>query len=142
MKKNQLYAGVGLILAGAALLALYILLGETRFTSYCAVLACNFAIFGIVLIGKYIYWSRPERAPVYEQRLKQEHIELRDERKVMLRERSGLFMYQLTVILLPILAAVIALTSRDRLALLLLCLFWILEIVGGRIAYRRLEKKL
>ena len=38
---------------------------------------------------KYAYWSAPERIGAYEQRLYDEQIELQDELKQKLRDRSG-----------------------------------------------------
>lgn len=45
---------------------------------------------GITMICKYVYWSKPENKVKYNEKVKIEKIKMADERKIMLRDKSGL----------------------------------------------------
>ena len=94
MKKRELWLGLGMI-AGGILFLLAALLLETPLDS----LFCGFfgALIGpgAVQVYKYVKWTKLETADSYQRHLEEEQIELRDERKSMLRDRSGRYAYVL-----------------------------------------------
>lgn len=146
MKKSNLWNGLMMIAAGAACLAAA-LLWDTPLSS----LLCGFfgglAAPGAMQVYRYVKWSRPENAPLYRKRLEQERIDLRDERKEMLRNRAGRSAYILGLLLTA--AAVIVfsvlgqmkLVEGSRLIVLFLGGFLAVQYAAGIFFYRRLEKK-
>lgn len=82
MKKSTLYTGIGFMLFGIACIALA-LTTEFKIEG----LLWGFGGAGIgpgaMMIWKYIHWSRPENSNLYREKLKQEKIEMRDERKII-----------------------------------------------------------
>lgn len=67
-------------------------------------------IGGLSLISKYFYWSSPKRKDVYAARLEEEQINLKDEFKESLRNRSGRIAYIITLLVI-VLSTVIFLFS-------------------------------
>lgn len=86
--KNQLITGLGYLVAGILCLIAG-LLTESKFGGILFGLAGAGIGPGALLVWKYAYWSAPERIGAYEQRLEEEQIELQDELKQKLRDRSG-----------------------------------------------------
>ena len=94
MKKGHLFTGIGYVLAGCALLAVS-LGSEGRLGSLLFGFAFAALTSGIVMIGKYCYWTRPENRERYRERLEQERVELHDELNEKLSDRSARYAYLL-----------------------------------------------
>ena len=92
MKKSNLWCGAAYALLGLVFL-LAGLLWETRLSSLCVGFGAGMLSSGVVQLARYRKWTRPQNAAVYRQRLEEEQIDLRDERKNMLRDRSGRYAY-------------------------------------------------
>ena len=148
MKKRELWFGLAMI-AGGILFLLAALLLETPLDS----LFCGFfgalAGPGAVQVYKYVKWTKLETPDSYQRRLEEEQIELRDERKEMLRNKSGRMAY-----ILGLLAAAVSMTafsilgklgmveeSASRLLILFLAGYMVFQIVAGWALYRLLDKK-
>lgn len=148
MKRSMLYAGIGYILAGIAFAVLAIAT-EFVLTPLFWGLAGACIGPGVMMIWKYRHWSRPDRRELYEQRIKQEQIELHDERKIMLRDKSGATVFRLSLIIYPILMFLCAILSlleigtpfTQQLILFLLALELIQYFLGWAV-FSHLSKKL
>ena len=146
MKRSYLITGVLYVAAGALLLAASALAGERL-----GALLFGFGFAGIgpgvVMMGRYWYWTRPERQARYQERLEAERIELRDELNQKLSDRAGRYAYLagLGVTALAI-VAVSLLTALEvipcgRLMVLYLGGYLIFQVVLGRVFYRRLRRQ-
>ena len=148
MKKKELWFGLGMI-AGGTLFLLAALLLETPLDS----LFCGFfgALIGpgVVQVYKYVKWTKLETPDSYQRHLEEEQIELRDERKEMLRNKSGRYAYNL-----GLLAAAMSMTAfsvleklgmveeaASRLLILFLAGYMVFQILAGWVLYRLLDKK-
>lgn len=148
MKKKELWFGLGMI-AGGILFLLAALLLETPLDS----LFCGFfgALIGpgAVQVYKYVKWTKLETPDSYQRHLEEEQIELRDERKEMLRNKSGRMAY-----ILGLLAAAVSMTafsilgklgileeSASRLLILFLAGYMVFQILAGWALYWLLDKK-
>lgn len=148
MKKSYLWAGLGMIAAGILFL-LAALLWETPLESILYGLFGAFAAPGTVQIYKYVKWTNPKNAPVYRERLEQEQIDLRDERKEMLRNKSGRIAYILGLLVVAL--AMIACSILEafgflgedmaRLAVLSMAAYALFQLAAGWVVYRLLEKR-
>lgn len=104
---------------------------------------------GVLLIAKYFYWTNPEHRAEYEARLKNEAIQLNDERKIMLRDKSGRLAYIAMMLLQLVLTFVFSILSIleyfypfSKYACIGLSILLIIQYVFGIVAYRRLSKSL
>ena len=102
MKKSILYIGIGYTLLGV--ISLIIALStEFKFESILWGL-CGAGIEPVgIMICKYAYWSKPENEVRYNEKLKVEKIEMGDERKIMLRDKSGCLTYRIMIVIYCIL---------------------------------------
>ncbi len=148
MKKSDLLTGAVFILAGLACLA-GALLWETSLSSLLCGLCGAFIAPGVVQVIKYVKWTSPKNAPRYQERLEQEQIDLRDERKSMLRDKAGRYAYILGMALVVIAELVFAVLNElgligqeeGRLIILLLAGFLLFQFLAGIAIYHWLEKK-
>lgn len=92
MKKSNLVAGIGYVLVGTVLLVIA-LLTETKLEGLIWGFTGATILPGISMILRYFYWSQPQNRDRYEERLENERIELHDELKNKVRDRSGRLAY-------------------------------------------------
>ena len=104
---------------------------------------------GTMMLFKYIHWSKPENQKEYSHIIKKQTIELSDERKVMLREKSasitGMIMlgiYCLFIILFAILNTLGYLPQLSQYLISGLSILIIIQITSGIIIFNHLNKKL
>lgn len=148
MKKRDLWTGLGMIALGVLFL-LAALLWETPLESIFYGLFGAFAAPGTMQVCKYVKWTNPKNAPIYQERLEQERIDLRDERKIMLRDRSGRYAYvlgllaaALAIFAFAILEALGAVGEAEaRLMVLTLAGYAVFQLLAGWVIYRMLDKK-
>lgn len=146
MKRSYLITGVLYVAAGALLLAASALT-ENRLGALLFGLGFAGIGPGVVMMGRYWYWTRPERQTQYQERLEAERIELRDELNQKLSDRAGRYAYLagLGVTALAIVAVslltVMEVIPCGRLMVLYMGGYLILQVVLGRVFYRRLRKK-
>ena len=148
MKKRELWFGLGMIAGGILFLLAALLLDTPLDSLFCGFFGA-FTAPGAVQVYKYVKWTKLETADSYQRHLEEEQIELRDERKEMLRNKSGRMAYTL-----GLLAAAVSMTafsilgklgiveeSASRLMILFLAAYLIVQYGAGVFFYRRLEKK-
>ena len=148
MKKRELWFGLAMI-AGGILFLLAALLLDTPLDS----LFCGFfgALIGpgAVQVYKYVKWTKLEPPDSYQRHLEEEQIELRDERKEMLRNKSGRIAYNLGLLAAAVSMTVFSVLEKlgvveeaaGRLMILFLAAYFIVQYGAGVFFYRRLEKK-
>lgn len=142
MKKNTLYIGLCYLTIGICVILFGVFGPSIKNYGMIGGIAGAGIIPGIMLIYKYIYWSKPENKPKYEEKLKKERINLEDERKIMLREKSGRITYIILFYILAILIPVFAILNIDRILVITLGIIWIFMYVCGIVVFRILDKKL
>lgn len=143
MKKSVLYSGIGYLLAGVACTSLQFFSSQFKYDYLIWGLGCGFIGSGLSLIYRYFYWSRPKNAPKYEAKMKEEQINLNDERKIMLRDKSGRIAYIITFGVLFVINMVFTYILRvDTYIFVTLWLLLIFMYVCGVVVFYYLDKKL
>ena len=146
MKRSYLITGVLYVAAGVLLLAAAALT-ENRLGAL--LFGFGFAGIGpgVVMMGRYWHWTRPERQARYQERLEAERIELRDELNQKLNDRAGRYAYlaglgvtALAIVVVSLLT-VLEVIPCGRLMVLYLGGYLLLQVVLGRVFYRRLRKQ-
>jgi len=147
MNQKRLYWAIGLLAVSAVCLAFTIAYDFRIEPVLCGVCG-GCAASGIRNLRQFVHWSRPENAAEDERRQHQREIDLHDERKVMLRMRSAWVLYQVTywvewvaVMALSVLSVLEIGTPTTRVVMCVLMALVILQLIGGKIIYRRLEQK-
>lgn len=146
MKKSNLWSGLIYALLGLIFL-LAGLVWETRLSSLSVGFGAGMLSSGVVQLVRYRKWTRPENAEEYRVRLEEEQIELRDERKAMLRDRSGRYAWllgmglcALSIVVFGVLGA-LEIVGDARLMILFLAAYLIVQYGAGVYFYRRLSGK-
>ena len=146
MKKSNFWCGLTYALLGLTFL-LAGLLWETRLSSLSVGFGAGMLGSGVTQLARYRKWTRPENAETYRERLEEEQIELRDERKAMLRDRSGRYAWllgmllcALSILVFGVLGA-LEIVENSRMMILFLAAYFIVQYGAGVFFYRRLEKK-
>ena len=148
MKKSYLWTGLGMIALGLACFATAVF-WNTPVDSILCGFSGALAVPGAMQVYKYVKWTKLETADSCQQHFEEEQIELRDERKEMLRNKSGRYAY-----ILGLLAAAVAMTvlsflgklgmvdeAASRLMILFLAGYMVFQIGAGWALYRLLDKK-
>ena len=147
MKKRDLWTGVAFLIAAAACLIGALMLSGTALGSLLCGMTGGIGVPGFVMVYKYFKWSSPKHAAEYRERLEQEQIELRDERKEMLRNKSGRYAYIFNLVVyclgLFVLASLDALEIVEIESQIILWLaLWVLaQYFTGIVFYKMLEKR-
>ena len=146
MKKNRLYLGAGYILAGLACLVLSLWFEEGN--AALSGVGGGLLGAGAVIAGRFFYWSRPSRAEEYRQKLEEERISLKDERKNMLRDKSGRIAYLIQLMLCVLVLILLTLLNALHIlavspwVILGLVLWVIFQYFCGAAVFRWLEKRM
>ena len=146
MKKSNLLEGIMFILGGIILLCV-VLLTDSVLDSLLIGLAAGTICPGIVMTCKYFYWSAPKNKERYQEKIANEEIELHDELKTKLRDRSGRYAYVIglvtvsfSMIIFSILGK-LEIIDKSRLIVLYLGGYLIFQIAIGIIIFKELLKK-
>lgn len=148
MKKSYLWTEIGMIALGLVCLAVAIL-WDTPLDSLLCGFSGAFAVPGAMQIWKYFKWTRLETPDSYRRHVEEEQIELRDERKEMLRNKSGRYAYilgllvaALAILLFSVLDA-FGVIEEDTASLMVLSLagYALFQLVAGWVIYKLLEKR-
>lgn len=146
MKRSHLIYGIVYTCIGVAFLLLA-LFTEYRLESLFWGLAGGMGFSGIQMIVRYVYWSAPGRREIYAQRMEQERIELHDELKEKIRDKSGRYAYILGFIIITCAMFVFSILSlldvieNAEIFVAFLGIYWIIQLVSGRLFFRQLMKK-
>lgn len=104
---------------------------------------------GTMMLFKYLRWSKPENQKEYTHIIKKQTIELSDERKVMIREKSasitGIIMlgiYCFFIIFFAILNTLGYFAQISQYLVIGLSLLALIQLISGVIAFNYLNKRL
>lgn len=146
MKKSNLLAGIMFILGGTILLCVA-LLTDSVLDSLLIGLAAGAICSGIVMTCKYFYWIAPKNKERYQEKIANEKIELHDELKTKLRDRSGRYTYAIGLMTVSVSMIIFSILGKleiidnSRLIVLYLGGYLIYQIAIGIIIFKQLLKK-
>ena len=146
MKKSNLFESILFILAGFIFLSV-VLLADTILDSLFIGFAAGCFSSGIVMACKYFYWSMPKHRERYHEKIANEKIELHDELKTKLRDKSGRYAYvtgllavSVSMVIFSILGQ-LGIINSSRLIVLYLGGYLLFQIVIGIVIFNQLLKK-
>lgn len=146
MKKSNLLEGILFILGGIILLCAA-LLTDSVLDSLLIGFAAGAICSGIVMTCKYFYWCTPKNKERYQEKIENEKIELHDELKTKLRDRSGRYAYAIGLMTVSVSIVIFSILGQleiidnSRLIVLYLGGYLIFQIAIGIVIFNRLLKK-
>ncbi len=146
MKKNNLLEGIAFILGGFIILCIA-LLTASKIDSILIGFGAGGISSGIVITCKYFYWNTPKNKERYQKKIENEKIELHDELKIKLRDKSGRYAYIIGILTITFSVLVFSILGEleiienSRLIVLYLSGYLIFQIVIGIVIFNQLLKK-
>lgn len=148
MKRRDFWTAVLMIAAGLAFLLAALLFDTGLESIFCGFFG-GFTAGGVSQMYKYCKLHSPKHGAEYREKLEQERIDLQDERKEMLRNRSGRYAYILGLLITSVSIVVFSVLGKmgvigEETAWLLtlyLAVFLIVQYVSGLVIYRLLSRK-
>lgn len=146
MKKSNLVTGIIYVSFGALFL-LVAILTDSKLDSLLFGFAGAGIGPGIFMIYQYFYWNSPRNREKYAERLANEKIELHDELKVKLRDKSGRYAYVLGLITIGISTVIFSILGKleivdnSQTIILFLGGYFVFQYVVGIVIYKHLLKK-
>ena len=146
MKKEILIDGILFVFGGAVLLCIELLTDsvlDSLLIGFAAVGICS----GIVTICKYFYWNSPKNKERYQEKIANEKIELHDELKSKLRDKSGRYSYTIGImtvcasIMIFSILGTLEIIDNARMIVLYLSGYLVFQIIIGIVIFRHLLKK-
>lgn len=113
MKKSMLYTGIGYVVVGVLCFTIAAV-WNPKISALLFGLGGAGVMPGLLMIWKYVHWTSPKNREIYAARMKEERILLHDERKIMLRQRTGWTVYLLMLVVYCLLMLVCALLSHMK----------------------------
>ncbi|WZL74958.1 hypothetical protein QBE52_09815 [Clostridiaceae bacterium 35-E11] len=142
MKKNVLGWELLLFICGIAFILMGLFVENLTHGSIIFATGCGFIGGNMANIYKYFYWRKPEKKLIYEERLKKEKINLYDERKIMLRQKSGQITYSIMFIVLTVLNIVFTFIGIEKWIILTLWGVIAFQYFCGLIVFHHLSRKM
>lgn len=146
MKKSNLFTGLIYISLGIVCLVQGLIF-NTKLNDLWFGFAGAGIIPGFAMVFRYFYWTSAKNKAKYAERIEQEQIELQDERKQKLRDKSGRYAYILGLVVIGLTIIIIAilgnleLISNFRLVIIYLYGYFVFQFVSGIIIFRYLNNK-
>ena len=146
MKKSNLITGILYVLFGVACL-LTALVIETKLEGILWGFAGAGIMPGLVMIYQYFYWSSPVNKERYAELMENKRIEVHDELKTMIRDKSGRYAYLLgllvisfSILVFGILGA-LEVIANARMIVLYLSAYLLFQFIAGVVIFNQLMKK-
>lgn len=146
VKKYNLLEGAAFVLGGFIILCIA-LLTASNIDSILIGFGAGGVFSGIVMICKYFYWNTPENKERYQEKIENEKIELYDELKIKLRDKSGRYAYIIGILMISFSMVVffilgkLEIIENSRLIVLYLGGYLIFQIIIGIVIFNQLLKK-
>lgn len=140
-KKEKLILWV-YIAVGILLIAAGIAISAEYYSSLLVATGIGLSFSSILNLLRYFYHMRPENREAYEQKVKEQQIDIRDERKVYLRYKAGYHTMVATWAGCMIVSFVLAWMRGNSKLILLLFVFPVLQYLVANIIYKVLCKKM
>ncbi|MDD2421910.1 MAG: hypothetical protein PHU78_07205 [Heliobacteriaceae bacterium] len=146
MKKSNLYVGLIFLFIGIACLVIA-LNSDSKLDSLLFGFAGAGICSGTVILWKYYYWTRPENRATYQEKIENENIELHDERKTVLRDKSGRYAYIIGMLFISASIVIFSIMGnlniieKSKFIIIYLAGFLVFQYIIGILIFNHLNKK-
>lgn len=146
MKKSNLITGIAYVVFGLICLGVALLF-ETKLEGILWGLSGAGIAPGVAMIGKYFYWSSPKNRERYAERMENERIEMHDELKIKIRDKSGRYAYILGLLVICFSMVVFSILGtleiieNSRMIVLYLGGYLLFQVIAGIVIFNKLMKK-
>ncbi len=140
--KQKRNINLGILIAGVLCVIGACFLKDDYYANMLRSVGIAWIASGGIQLRQYYYYSKPEHQAEYEEKQAEQRINLKDERKVMLRQMAGHKAYQIMFFVLLAVSFLFALLRVEWWITGLLFLLWMAQYVMGVVLFRYYEKRL
>lgn len=140
-KSNKMMLAIYIII-GIALVIIGVTLRVEYYSSMIFALGFALVFNSVLRLVRYYHNTRPENVEEYRRKLRQQEIDLKDERKVQLRNRAGYMSWVITMVVCFIASFVAALFRAGTLLVCVLFGVAVAEYLLAMVIYQYLCKKM
>lgn len=140
-KSDKIILGIYIVI-GIAMIIIGAVMNVDYYSSMIFAMGVGIATSSCIQFLRYYHNTRPGNVDAYQKKLKEQEIELRDERKVQLRNRAGYLTWAITMIGCFAASFMAALFRAEAWVIGLLTGLAIVEFVAATIIYKFLCKKM
>jgi len=140
--KEKRNTNIGIMLVGVLCVIGAFFVKEAYYANMLRSAGIAWIVSGAIQLRQVAYYSKPEHQAEYEEKQAQQRINLKDERKVMLRQMAGHRAYQIMFFALLAVDLLFALLRVEWWITGILFLLWIGQYLLGVVLFRYYEKRL
>lgn len=142
MKKSVLGWELLLLICGIGFILMELFYEKLNHGSIIFATGCAFIALSILNIFKHFYGLNPKKRLRNNDRLKNEKINLYDERKIMLRQKSGQITYNVMFVVLTVLNIVFTFIGVEKWIILTLWGVIVFQYFCGLVVFYHLSRKM
>lgn len=142
MKKSDKIVFAIYIVIGIVLIYIGLTVQMDYYSSVIFAMGFALALNSSLQLVRYYYNSRPENVEAYRKKIRQREIDLKDERKIQLRNRAGYLTWAITMVICFAASFIAALFRLGSLAIGILAGAAVAEYLIATIIYKYLCKKM
>lgn len=142
MKKSDKITLIIYIMIGAVLIITGLKIHINYYSTMIFAMGVGLLSSSMVQFIRHYYNTRPENVEAYREKIRQQSINLKDERKVLLRNRAGYITWIATMVSCFVIAFMAALIHADSLIVFTFTGAGVLEYVAATIIYKYLNNKM
>lgn len=130
------------IIIGIVLLVIGITVHIDYYSTLIFAMGFGLTFSSVMQLVRFYHNTRPETIDAYREKIHQQQINLKDERKIQLRNRAGYLTWAVTMILCFIASFIAAILRTEPWLVFLLAGIGVVEYLGAAIIYKYLSKKM
>lgn len=134
-KSDKIILGIYIVM-GIAMIIIGVVMNVDYYSSIIFGMGVGLSTNSCVQVLRYYHNTRPENMEAYQKKLKEQQIELMDERKVQLRNRAGYLAWAITMLGCFAVAFVAAMFRAETRVICLLSGLAIVEFIAATVIYK------
>lgn len=134
-KSDKIILGIYIVM-GIAMIIIGVVMNVDYYSSIIFGMGVGLSTNSCVQVLRYYHNTRPENMEAYQKKLKEQQIELMDERKVQLRNRAGYLAWAITMLGCFAAAFVAAMFRAETRVICLLSGLAIVEFIAATVIYK------
>lgn len=142
MKKSDKIILTIYIIIGIVLVIIGLTIHIDYYSSMIFAMGCGLFCSGIAQFIRFYHNTKPENIEAYREKVRQQSINLKDERKIQLRNRAGYLTWAATMVICFIASAIAAVFRAGALVVGVLAGSAVVQYIAATVVYKYLCKKM
>ncbi|MDD2957522.1 MAG: hypothetical protein PHR92_03225 [Lachnospiraceae bacterium] len=136
MNKKDKITMVVYIMVGISMMIIGIIIDVDYYSSLIFAMGAGLSLNSIMQFVRYYHNTKPENIESYKEKLRKQNIDLMDERKILLRNKSGYITWAITMVCCFVASFIAALLKSENIVIIILFVIGVAEYVAALIVYK------